>query len=32
VFGQSAEQLLVGDKSPEETVDWVASELRSLGE
>jgi len=30
LFGQSAEQLLVGDKSPEETVDWVASELRSL--
>ena len=32
LFGQSAEQLLVGDKSPGETVDWVASELRSLQE
>ena len=32
MFGQSAEQLLVGDKSPGETVDWVASELRALQE
>ncbi|WP_134672347.1 ABC transporter substrate-binding protein [Halorussus marinus] len=30
VFGQSAEQLLVGGRSPEETVDWVAEELRGL--
>ncbi|MFD1644089.1 ABC transporter substrate-binding protein [Haloarchaeobius litoreus] len=30
LFGQSADQLLVGGRSPEETVDWVASELRGL--
>jgi len=30
LFGQSAEQLLVGGRSPEETVDWVAEELRGL--
>ena len=30
VFGQSAEQMLVGGKSPEKTVDWVAKKLRSL--
>ncbi|WP_435179236.1 ABC transporter substrate-binding protein [Halorussus sp. AFM4] len=30
VFGQSAAQLLVGGKSPEQTVDWVAEELRGL--
>lgn len=30
VFGQSAEQMLVGGKSPEETVSWVAEKLRSL--
>ncbi|NHN58307.1 carbohydrate ABC transporter substrate-binding protein [Halorussus sp. JP-T4] len=30
VFGQSAEQMLVGGKSPEQTVDWVAQKLRSL--
>lgn len=30
VFGQSAEQLLVGGKSPEQTVDWVAKKLREL--
>ncbi|MFW5917974.1 MAG: ABC transporter substrate-binding protein [Haloferacaceae archaeon] len=32
LFGQSAEQMLVGDQSPEETVDWVAEELRGLQE
>ncbi|WP_231188062.1 extracellular solute-binding protein [Haladaptatus sp. DYF46] len=32
VFGQSAEQMLVGGKSPEETVDWVAKKLRGLQE
>ena len=32
LFGQSAEQMLVGGKSPGETVDWLASELRSLQE
>jgi len=32
MFGQSAEQMLVGGRSPEETVDWVAEELRSLQE
>lgn len=30
VFGQSAEQMLVGGKSPDQTVDWVAEKLRSL--
>ncbi len=30
VFGQAADQLLVGGKSPEETVDWLAEKLRSL--
>lgn len=30
VFGQSAEQMLVGGKSPEQTVDWVAKKLRGL--
>ena len=32
LFGQSAEQMIVGDQSPEETVDWVAEELRGLQE
>lgn len=32
VFGQAADQLLVGGKSPEATVDWLASELRELDE
>lgn len=32
LFGQSAEQMLVGSQSPEETVDWVAAELRGLQE
>ncbi len=30
VMGQSAEQMIVGGLSPDETVDWVADELRSL--
>ena len=30
LFGQSANQMLVGDKSPEETVTWVAEQLRGL--
>jgi multiple sugar transport system substrate-binding protein len=30
LFGQSAGQLLVGGKSPEETVDWIAKKLRSI--
>ena len=30
LFGQSAGQLLVGGKSPEETVDWIANKLRSI--
>lgn len=32
MFGQSAEQMLVGDRSPDETVDWLADELRGLQE
>jgi multiple sugar transport system substrate-binding protein len=32
LFGQSAEQLLVGGRSPGETVDWVAEQLRGLQE
>lgn len=31
VFGASVDQLLYGGKSPQETVDWVAAELRKLG-
>jgi multiple sugar transport system substrate-binding protein len=30
VFGQAAEQMLVGGRSPEETVDWLGQRLRSL--
>jgi multiple sugar transport system substrate-binding protein len=30
VFGQAADQLLVGGRSPEETVDWLGEKLRSL--
>lgn len=30
IFGQSAEQMIVGGLSPEETVDWVAEALRGL--
>lgn len=30
VFGQSAQQMLTGNKSPEETVSWTAKKLRSL--
>jgi multiple sugar transport system substrate-binding protein len=30
LFGQSADQLLVGGKSPEQTVDWVAKKLQGL--
>jgi multiple sugar transport system substrate-binding protein len=29
-FGQTVEQLIVNDLSPEETVDWMAKELRAL--
>ncbi|MFW5911454.1 MAG: ABC transporter substrate-binding protein [Halolamina sp.] len=32
LFGQSAEQMIVGGNSPEETVDWIAEELRGLQE
>jgi multiple sugar transport system substrate-binding protein len=32
LMGQSADQLIAGGLSPEETVDWVAEELRSLQE
>ena len=32
LFGRSTDQLLVGDRSPAETVDWVAEELRGLSE
>ena len=32
IMGQSADQLITGDLSPEETVDWAAEQLRSLGE
>lgn len=32
LFGQAVDQLLYGGKSPGETVDWLASELRSLGQ
>jgi len=31
-FGQTVEQLVVNDLSPEETVDWMARELRELKE
>lgn len=31
VFGASVDQLLYNDLSPEETVDWVAEELRNVG-
>jgi len=30
VLGQSADQMLVGGRSPEETVDWLGEKLRSL--
>lgn len=30
LMGQSADQLISGDKSPEETVTWIAEKLRSL--
>ncbi|WP_158059340.1 ABC transporter substrate-binding protein [Halorussus halophilus] len=30
VFGQAADQLLVGGRSPEETVDWLGEQLRGL--
>jgi|GEM_PF-493769 len=30
VFGQAADQMLVGGKSPTETVDWLGQKLRSL--
>lgn len=30
VFGQAADQLLVGGLSPDETVDWLGEELRGL--
>jgi multiple sugar transport system substrate-binding protein len=29
-FGQTVEQLIVNDLTPEETVDWMAKELRAL--
>jgi multiple sugar transport system substrate-binding protein len=29
-FGEAADQLLIGGLSPEETVDWLAEELRAL--
>lgn len=29
-FGRAADELVIGDRSPEETVDWVADELRNL--
>ncbi len=32
LMGQSADQLIAGDLSPEETVDWVAEKLRGLQE
>lgn len=32
LFGQAADQMLVGGRSPAETVDWLADELRSLRE
>ncbi|WP_233204201.1 ABC transporter substrate-binding protein [Halegenticoccus soli] len=32
VFGQAADQLLVGGKSPGETVDWLGGKLRELGQ
>lgn len=32
LMGQSADQLIAGDLTPEETVDWVAEELRKLQE
>lgn len=32
LFGQAAEQMLVGGRSPDETVDWLADELRGLQE
>lgn len=30
VFGQAADQLLIGGRSPAETVDWLGEKLRSL--
>ena len=30
LFGQAADQMLVGNKSPEETVTWLADQLRGL--
>jgi multiple sugar transport system substrate-binding protein len=30
LFGQAADQLLVGGRSPSETVDWLAEQLRGL--
>jgi len=32
MFGQAADQLLVGGKSPDETVTWLADQLRGLKE
>lgn len=32
LFGQAADQLVVGGKSPSETVSWLADELRGLKE
>jgi len=32
LMGQSADRLVAGDLSPEETVDWVAEQLRALSE
>lgn len=30
LYGQAADQLLYGNRSPEETVDWLAKQLRNL--
>jgi len=30
LYGAAADELLYGDRSPEETVDWLAEELRGL--
>ena len=30
LFGQAADQLLVGGLTPDETVDWLAEQLRGL--
>jgi multiple sugar transport system substrate-binding protein len=30
LYGQAASELLYGDRSPDETIDWLAQQLRNL--